>query len=268
MNEYMKRNIIENSWHQFLYGYNTVERTDFLREIAREHPITLNKDCPQAIYIENFSLPTLEYDHKVDKDILESASGEYFNFCVYTQLLEELLKIDYVGKLNGREEKFLEYVNKYLLNPDFSQIENLNCLKDMFVKARDFYQQTYVSTITGVPMETSYQDLAISDIPLQDSYMRKFKTLINNPSYFALIIDQKEKMPMVSQKAINGYVTRRITSYFSMKVACDPNEWITYYDLGGEIAEDSHDYTSVELDNSLRDQIEQRKKEFYKKYSI
>lgn len=117
-------------------------------------------------------------------------------------------------------------------------------------------------------MEISYQDLAISDIPLQDSYMRKFKTLINNSSYFALIIDQRENMPIVSQKAINGYVTRRITSYFSMKVACDPNEWLTYYDLEGEMAEEPHDYTNIELDNSLQNQIKQRKKEFYKKYSI
>lgn len=197
-----------------------MERTNFLKEIAREYPITLNSDCPQAIYMENFSLPPLEYSHEVDKDILESASGEYFNFCVYTQLLEELLKTDYEKKLGDREGRFLEYVNNFLVNPDFSQIENLTALREEFVKARNFYQQIYINTIKGIPMEISYQDLAISDIPLQDSYMRKFKTLINNSSYFALIIDQRENMPIVSQKAINGYVTRRITSYFSMKESC------------------------------------------------
>lgn len=112
----------------------------------------------------------------------------------------------------------------------------------------------------------SYQDLAISDIYMQDSYMRKFKRLINNSSYFALIIEQKEKMPIVSQKAINGYVSKRINSDFSMKVACDINEWMTYYDTTGMLIESPHDYISLELDNNLEEYIEEGKKEFYKKY--
>lgn len=231
MNQYTKRRIIEDNYHQFLYGYNTEERTNFLKEIAREYPITLNKDCPQAIYMENFSLPTLKYSHEVDKDLLKTASEGYFDFCIYTQLLDEVLKTDYERELNGREQIFLKYVNDILLSSDFAKIENLISLRDAFLKAKNFYQQFYVSTITGETLMASYEELPISDIPLQDSYMRKFKSLINNPSYFALIIDQKEKMPIVSRKAINGYVTRRITSYFSMKVACDPNEWLTYYDL-------------------------------------
>ena len=124
MNEYTKRQIIGNSYHQFLYGYNTVERTNFLKEIASEYPMTLNRDFPQAIYMENFSLPTLEYSPEVDKNELKIASRDYFDFCVYTQLLEELLKIDYEKELNGREQEFLKYVNAYLLNPDFPQIES------------------------------------------------------------------------------------------------------------------------------------------------
>lgn len=52
---------------------------------------------------------------------------------------------------------------------------------------------------------------------------------------------------------MNEYMKRRITSCFSMKVACDPNEWLTYYDLSGEIAEDLHDYINIELDSSLKD---------------
>lgn len=266
MNEYTKRNIIGNSWHQFLYGYYTVERTNFLKEIAKEYPITLNRDCPQAIYMEEFSLPPLKCDHKVDKDLLKTASEEYLDFCIYTQLLDEVFKRDFERELNGREQIFLEYVNNFLLDSNFNKIENLSSLRDALLKARNFYQQFYVSTITGESLIASYDELPIPHIPLQESYMRKFKNMINNSSYFALIIDAKEKLPVISQRAINGYVTKRITSYFSMKVACDPNEWVTYYDLEGEIAESPHDYMNIELDDSLKNQIEQRKKEFYKKY--
>lgn len=268
MNEYMKKRIIGDNYHQFLYGYNTLERTNFLKEIAMEHPITLNRNCPQAIYMDNFSLPTLEYIHGVDKNQLEIVSRDYFDFCVYTQLIEELLKTDYEKELSGREEQFLKYINAILVNPGFSEVESLISLREIFIKARDFYQQTYVSTITGSPMETFYQDLVISDIFMQDEYMREFKAMINNSSYFALIIDQKEKMPIVSQKAINGYVNRRINSDISMKVACDINDWMTYSDVGGLMIENLHDYIYVELDSNSHDYLEQRKKEFYKKYSI
>lgn len=66
--------------------------------------------------------------------------------------------------------------------------------------------------------------------------------------------------------AINGYVTRRINSDISMKVACDPNEWMTYYDTTGILAENVHDYGVIELDNSLQIYTEQLKKQYYKKY--
>lgn len=129
MNEYMKRRIIGDNYHQFLYGYNTVERTNFLKEIASCYPITLNKDCPQAIYMEEFSLPNIKNHYKTDRNLLEIAARDYFDFSVYTKMLEELLKTDYKKELAGREEEFLKYINAYVLNPGFSEIKDLESLK-------------------------------------------------------------------------------------------------------------------------------------------
>ena len=122
--------------------------------------------------------------------------------------------------------------------------------------------------MTDTDLVMDYRNLPISDVFLQEGYMKQFKKLINNSSYFALIIDQREKMPVVLQEAINGLVTKRITSYISVKVACNPNEWMTYYDIEGNFAEDPHDYTHIELDSNLQDSMKQKKKGFYKKYQI
>lgn len=83
MNEYVKDQIINNNYHQFLYGYNTEERTNFLKEIARDYPLTLNRNCPQAIYMEDFSLPVLEDNNKTDRSLLEIAGKYYFEFSIY-----------------------------------------------------------------------------------------------------------------------------------------------------------------------------------------
>ena len=41
-----------------------------------------------------------------------------------------------------------------------------------------------------------------------------------------------------------------------------------YYDAEGNLAEYPHDYTHIELDSSQKDRMEQKKKDFYKKYQI
>lgn len=43
---------------------------------------------------------------------------------------------------------------------------------------------------------------------------------------------------------------------------------MTYYDAEGNLAEYPHDYTHIELDSSQKDRMEQKKKDFYKKYQI
>lgn len=178
------------------------------------------------------------------------------------------MKTDYGKELGGREKQFLEWVNFFQINPEFNKIESLISLKEAFLQTKRFYQQEYVCALTKQDHSISCDDLAISFVSSLGDYIQEFKRLINNSSYFALIIDQRKKMSTISQEAINGFVTKRINSNISMKVACDPAEWLTYWDMDGHVAEDPHDYTHLSLDSSLTDYIEQKKKTFYKKFSI
>ena len=209
--------------------------------------------------MEDFSLPTIEYNNRVDRNLLEISARDYFDFCIYAQLLAELLKADYEKELYGREQEFLKYVNHFLVNPGCSSVDSLSSLKGILLKAKNFYKEEYVSLLTEKSMDMSYEELVISNIFMQDEYMKEFKRLINNTSYFVLIVDQREKLSVVSQKAINGYVARRINLDISMKVACDINEWMTYYDTTGILIESPHDYISVELDSNFNDYVEEKK---------
>ena len=56
-------------------------------------------------------------------------------------------------------------------------------------------------------------------------------------------------------------VGKRINADISMKVACQPGEWETYYDLSGQFVQCVHDYGVVELDDSLNQYVKKRKSE-------
>lgn len=265
---HVDNSIINTGWHQFIYGYDTDKRTQFLKNIAVNHPVTLNRDCPQAIYIEDFSLPILDSDFLVDKNLLNIISRNYFDFTIYYQLLLELSKLDCLKEFNGREELFLDYVNRLILNDGFSNIQSLESLKDCLLQARNFYKEKYISLLTETDFKKDIDDLPISSIFMGERYIKEFKKMINNGSYFAVIIDHKGDAPLVSIQAVNGYVGKRCTADISIKVACEPKNWSSYCDLDGNFVENPHDYSVVELDQSLKEYIKVKKDDFYNKFKI
>jgi len=42
----MEQQIISHKFHQFLYRYNTKERTIFLKQMEKHYPITYKEDIP------------------------------------------------------------------------------------------------------------------------------------------------------------------------------------------------------------------------------
>ncbi len=46
MNKIMEEQIMSHKYHEFLYGYNTDERTNFLRTREKHYPIIYGEDAP------------------------------------------------------------------------------------------------------------------------------------------------------------------------------------------------------------------------------
>ena len=90
-------------------------------------------------------------------------------------------------------------------------------------------------------------------IPFLDinSFTQKIKEMLNNNSYFCIIADQQEPISIYSQQALNSLINMRINSNLSLKIACNKDEWKTYYDLSGLLIENVHDYTELDLDEKV-----------------
>ena len=144
-------------------------------------------------------------------------------------------------------KRLVEKINKKGLN------------ETLFKNCRKFYlTYPHIKTYLETGVFPSLEGLPIRFMEL-DSFMHYYKKLLNNKSYFSVIVDQQSPISSLSKRAINDVVGKRINADISMKVACQPDEWETYYDLNGQIVEAVHDYGVVELDDSLSQYVKKRR---------
>ena len=244
--------IIGQSRHQFIYGENVEKRQSILRGLANDNPIVCDQNEPGAIYLENDYLSGGESVYHIDSYKKLAISREHFNFAVAGKLLEEALSTD----LNDRSDEFLSRINRLFVDNEQS-IDDLDSLVRVLYQTRDFYKDGYKTYL-----ETG-EFPSIDDLPIRfmdiNSFMHYYKKLLNNRAYFSVIVDQQSPISALSKRAINDIVGRRINADISMKVACCPGEWETFYDLNGQIVEATHDYGVVELDDSLSQYVKKRR---------
>ena len=244
--------IIGQSRHQFIYGENGKRREEILRGIVNDNPIVCDVNEPGSIYLGDDYLSGGESVYQLDSYRKLAIARENFNFAVCGKLLDEALSLD----INARSDEFLDRMNRLFVDSGQS-IDDLSTLVKVLYQARDFYRDGYKTYLeTGV--FPSLEELPIKFMEL-DSFMRYYKKLLNNKSYFSVVVDQQSPISALSKSAINDVVGKRINADISMKVACQPDEWETYYDLSGQFVQDVHDYGVVELDDSFSQYVKKRR---------
>lgn len=255
MVENKKREIMLQNRHQFIYMENKEERKDFLKSLEKEYPIKVDENFPIAIYMDEFSLPNiLPVNDNADISFIKMISSEYLNFSIAVNILESLSKIDELNKLNDRIEKLLDIINRIDVNECFNKITSIDELLKTLKDSRTFYSTYYSEYIKGNLKNKDINDLKIQFLTI-DSFLKSVKKVLNNNSYFGIIIDKQEQIPTISKNAINTFINKRINSDISMKVVCRKNEWDTYIDSNGEFIEYIHDYDIIELENSSFEHI-------------
>lgn len=241
------------SRHLWLYGRNGEKREALLRELEFLYPIKLAENSPMAVYMSSFILPVItERRNNYDKALANIAARNHLDFAIAENIVRKI-EVDHLSI----PEDFLFHINRLFLNRKHDRIETNKELLEALKASKRFYEQYYISELTGVEKE-DIESLKIRFLMI-DGFIHYLKKAMNNQSYFGLVFDHQTPFPIETTMAINGFVSKRCNSDISIKVAIQPDEWEIYYDATGMLIEENHDYGTVELDDSLKQYIKTKK---------
>ena len=236
----LEKNIMEQNRHQFIYGYNTSERQMLLDNLIRLYVIENNVDKPIGIYLSEFNM---EFNDGRDKIRLYSIAREFLTFNIIYSILKEVLNNCALDEEDVN--KFLNKINHVYLKSSYSEIKSLNELLLVLKESMEFYNNYY---------EMECPNISNLKMPFLDLTMviKNIKKMINNNSYFAIIING-DNISNITKLAINNLLGSRINKDISMKIFCEPGSWNVNYDFNGNIINNIHDYGVVNFDESERE---------------
>lgn len=254
MNEYMKNSIVTHTWHEFLYGCNSLERKEFLGSMVSDYPIMFDSSEPAAVYVDDFILPKTESSQNVDRYRVQATAREYCSFTLAAALVEQTIRQNELEKLNQRLTKFIRDVNRLFVSNDDMAINNIEELRKALLISKQFYKENYEILMSTGEFLGDFSTLPISFMDF-GMFAGAYKRGLGRTSHLAMILDFQSSGAIVSQQAVNGLITRRMAGDAAIKVVCEPGEWKSYTDLSGMLAEDVHDYSTVDLDGSYGEYI-------------
>ena len=127
----------------------------------------------------------------------------------------------------------------------------------VFKESIEFYLESYKNYVLNI------ERVQIDSVPIPfmnlEFFVKRFKESINNQSYFGVIINNNKDIALSSVQAINDLVGSRINGDISMKIVTEPDKWKSYRCTRDDFVQSVHDYGTIELDDSLRDNIKSLK---------
>lgn len=254
--KYVKSQIIGQSRHQFIYGYNNNYRSQFLQSFETEYPVIMDSEKPVALYFDSLGLPAVNTDLK-DKDpyIIKAMNREYVSFAIASRMIERTMEKE-SSNLDTRLSRLISLSN-IGRSKGFSEIKTSDELLAAFKASRDFYLDNYEKYLKAQTDSVDIGTIAIPFIQLE-MFTEQLKRGLGINSYFAVLIDNRKPVSIFSTRAINNFLGSRINKDLSFKVATEPDKWPTYKDENGQLVQAIHDYGEVELDecNSLNCRVD------------
>lgn len=254
MEEYLKRQIMDTSRHQIIYGYNTKERHRFLQELEESYPVKTSSNIPNAIYMEDYIL-SKPNKKQGDYETI-SAAGEFLEFTIIENIISKILSSGL--KLDEKSQAdFVTRITRLFGNRKHEQLTNIKRLKELrraLLESKNFYRERY--------LQEDKENLSIDNLIIPfitaESVVPKVKNLLELDSYFGLIFDTANSVSQISAITINNYIGKRCNADLSIKLACDATSWPTYCSLNGKI-DAIHDYGTVELDDCVKEYTKKMK---------
>ena len=251
--EYLKKEIMQQSRHLFIYGYKNNHRSEFLKSLEMDYPIIADSDKPAALYFDSLGIPKMNIDLKgKDTLLIHASSREYLSFAVAAKILERSMVVD-KKDLDKRFSRLIGLTNKHK-NKGYAEIQTVADLLKQIKTSRDFYYESYINYVKGLIGKISIDDVAIPFLQLE-MFVRLYKDAMKINSYFGIIFDKQDSLMPSSTQVINNLIGSRINGDISVKVAIEPDYWETYRDSNGQFVEATHDYGTIELDDSFKEHM-------------
>lgn len=254
MNEYMMNSIATHAWHEFVYCKKNNDRKAFIDGMIESYPIKLDSGEPAMVYVSDFMLPEVEGFATPDKYRVSAAAREYLSFTLVAAMVEQTIRQNELEVLNEKLGKLIKDVNRLFLSNDDMEITSIESLRNALVAGKNFYLENYYRLMETGNWLGDFNTLPISFIDYS-SFVKTYKRALGISSHFGMVLDYQGSGAVVSQRAVNGLITKRIAGDSPIKVFSEPAEWKSYHDLGGMLAEDVHDYSSVDLDGSFKEHV-------------
>ena len=264
--EVLESEIAQRNMHMFMYGKNNKEREQFLKEIASKHPFKFegqndsmckyNVEELPVVYIDKIGIPEVQTrSSNLDKMRITRIVMSYLEFTIEQAVLQKINQ----ANLKNKEavNKIVEDISMYSKN----HYSTLDQIIESMQKSREFYSKFYEEYMTTGGDRFASENFASLDISFVNPTMdiNQIQNISRRQEPFQIILDRKEKISLASVRAINTFLNMRCNGAFSVKVACEPDEWETNADLNGSFPEYIHDYDIVELDNSYREHLNKTK---------
>lgn len=253
--QYLQREIMEQSRHLFVYGYSNKERNEFLKEMVKNYPICFNSNKPIAIYCKNIGLPKMIASGDVDSITISVFHREYCYYELASIMINQLLQSVDSSVLKQYSTAFINRINKLFLEKE-NQIGNIEQLKELIEEAKQSYLSGYQDYMNNGILKVPYNRFSYFSFEI---FLNYFKRMLNLQSYFGMIMDYQGVVSIESQKVINNFTSSRSNKDISMKIVCEPETWRTFYSQNGEVVEAIHDYGTVELDDSFKKYLDDKK---------
>lgn len=254
--EYLKKIIIYESRHHFIYCENNKQRELFLKELELDKE-SVNLLEPIVVYLDNFGLPKIDLiDRNKNSNKFDIICREYLFLSIIYKILTNL-SIYIVG---DKAEKLLNFINKLYKNAGFDDINSIDELIKEFEKSLYFYSEYYQNIALDLVPDKTINDIRIPFIELE-SFISYFKRIMNISTNFVILVDKKEELSDSSIKVVNLLIGSRINKDIAVKVFVSPGEWNNFITLNDQFVEYVHDYGIVELDNSYKAYIRKLKQQ-------
>ena len=246
--------IATNVYNMFLYGRNTPQREERLKSIADNYPFVFREDKPCVIYLDEIGLPVVTNKASSIKDeVIYKITSRFLDFCIVEAVLEKLLIAKNFTEKDGQN------IIDYFYFPIDGRPENLEGLIHNIRESKEVYKNGYFEYCINGDEEKLFSMVKKLDIQFMISindFLEVIQKITENQAPFMIIFDRKSKISFSSVQSINLLIRMRNIDCFCIKVACECDEWETQLDYYGNFIVGTHDYSTLELDNSFQQYLE------------